>query len=980
VTGSLSALWDDGQLQHVTSSLVQIESALDDLSAQLEATGAVPVPALHARYLLAVQRRGHAGAADEFHRWVTAIAERDAADSHPIASASAAAAGLLPWCPHCERAEQVEHLAAIGEHDHAVTLALPLLDAARAMLCPDQPVGVIAQVLPSLLLTGRTSRAVAEHVRGIRLLESTRDSEPWSRARAAILLLCARSGRLQHGLDLVQDWFGWLSRPGPPYLRLQASAAATRVLREVCEAGRPDLELEFPAGSGERVTAEHLCARLTRQARDLAAAFDTRNRTQAASGLVDDILDAEPLPDLPLDALLPSSRRAQVPVRRPAGAGHGGRRAVQDAAPAVTAREPAQLVREFDAALAADSASRRIAVLSAWEARRAQHVLDVGAAARDVARLDAWRAIELLQPSPAADSGRQPPSQAYEDPLADALAAAHQLAATGLPLESLLHEQATLLAAAQQGLARAPAVRHRIEEIAQEVAAVSGAADQGLAHSRVALIHELMTTDPAGPGAASAADSRVGYGRDQGAHGDAVELGLAVFGTVPLAELGHQHRRALCRLLRLRAGDEAAPDAVATLEYAISVLPDGVRPLERAMARADLASVLQERDPAAATRFWQGAVDDAASVDAEGLLATLLAAGAQAKQAAGDVEGAIRDLTEAVPLLDRHSPPELAAQSRFDLSRALLAGRRFDEAATAAESALADLTELMTRRLAAGSAGPRPAGAGEPAGQPGPPGRPFPAASEPTLAHLAGCAAFVAGEAIAATGDRTRARVLAELSAGWHESNGNLVAESEAWQLAAQIGGPPRQVAADLERAAELADAAGEWSRAANHRRDRAAAIKDADGVDVALAVLDDAEKTLSARDLAGRHLPAEAAEAAARLLTWHRLVLREQRARYLAVAGRFDEALLAVEGLEDGYLSLGDAWSARDLLGLRGQLRAELGDLGGALDDLERAAQEASEAGDRDQARGLGERLAMVLGESGRTYAAEEAYQRYSH
>ena len=381
--------------------------------------------------------------------------------------------------------------------------------------------------------------------------------------------------------------------------------------------------------------------------------------------------------------------------------------------------------------------------------------------------------------------------------------------------------------------------------------------------------------------------------------------------------------------------------------------------MERALARADLATLMQETDPDAAADIWQGAISDAALAGTESLLASLLAAGAGARRAMGDVDGAIGDLVQAVPLLDRFAPPELAAQARFDLARALIDAERFIEAATAAESALADLTALMTT----------PSSDGPSTG------------ADPALAHVAGCAAFAASEAIAASGDVRQARVLAELSAGWHEANGNLVAEAEAWQLAARIGGPARRGAADLERAAELAEAGGEWSRAASCRRDRASAVRNADGVDAALEALDEAEKALVARESrAGRHSAPDARDAmeAARLMTWHRLALCEQRARMLAVAGRFGDALVAVDGLEDGYLELGDAWSARDLLGLRGQLRAEVGNVPAGVLDLERAAAQAMTAGDRAQAQGLGERLATVLDHAGRHHEAEQAYQQF--
>jgi tetratricopeptide (TPR) repeat protein len=245
--------------------------------------------------------------------------------------------------------------------------------------------------------------------------------------------------------------------------------------------------------------------------------------------------------------------------------------------------------------------------------------------------------------------------------------------------------------------------------------------------------------------------------------------------------------------------------------------------------------------------------------------------------------------------------------------------------------------------------------------------------------HLAGCAAYVAAEASAATGDLRAAIELAGRSVEWHRAIGSLVAEAEAWQLAGSLESSPVIIAADLEKAARLADEGGDWARAATCRRERAIAVKDAEGVEAAIAALDESMAELDKiKDPAGRRVPRTQQDLAERQLRWHRLAVADQRARLLAVSGRFREAMAQVDGLEKEYQELGDAWSARDLMGLRGQLRAELDDLDGALEDLRRAAEEAESAGDPAQTRGLGQRLAAVLDMAGRPVDAEAAYDRF--
>jgi tetratricopeptide (TPR) repeat protein len=1040
-----------GLLQHPDVPLDRLQATTALMADRYAAAGESPAPVLRARFLLAQQLHGPAAAQVEFERWL------------------ATPRSELSECAECERAEQVRQLAATGRHEEAVALARPVLDAPApppdaapagpdGAQCEASPVSLIAAVLESLLVTGMSERAAREHVRAVRLIpEVPADAAPRHIGRADHLLVCARAGRLQRGLDLIEYWLPWYSQAAPPSTRLQFAAAAARLMRGLAEAGYGGLAVTPPepydgsAGPAlDPTTVDELGARLAREARDLAARFDARNGTGQVGDRLEQVLDAGLLPDLPLDALGRSPRFARVrtagEAAGPPGRTRRGRRAAgRQAAPSVDPKDLEALATRFDEALAADAQPAARAVLDAWRTVRTQPVVPGQEAA--AARLDAWLSIDELSrgarpevhPADRYGSdplGLDPVTHPLADPLTDplpseqprlltdfALAAEWRLRAAGLAIESRLHEQAALLVLAQttqaervgpaatgplaapspvplpDALDGAPgwdfaAAMARMEELAVEVGELSGPGDAGLALSRVVLLRELAPAvglpvpetalpEPVTefeahelPGAAVSADpthitltgpltTGPAAPKPRVVTGDPLDAALEALRSVPSESLDHQRLRALCRLLRIRAADEPPETKLDTLRSAIAVLPDGVRPLERALAGADLAGALQEGDPAAALAAWDRAASDAAAAGAQPVLGNLLAAGATLRHALGDPEGAAHQLFRAVPLLDEHAAPPLAAQARFDLARALLDLGRDVEAAEVAESALADLTDLL-REVPAAEA-------------PVEGGRPSPSGPKAEL-HLAGCAAFAAAEANAATGDRQQARALALLSAAWHERNHNLIAQAEAWQLAARLGGPARQLADDLGRAAALAEAGGDWARAATCRRERVIALKDAAGLEAAFGALDEADAALRERDEnpAGRHAPAPEQNLAERQLRWHRLAIAEQRARLLAVAGRFTEALAVVKGLEDEYVQLGDDWSARDLMGLRGQLRAELGDLDGALDDLRLAAESAMAAGDRPQAHGLGERLAAVLDEAGRPEDAESAWQRY--
>jgi hypothetical protein len=934
-----------GMLEHPEVSRERIEATLDGMQQRFSRAGEGMAPVLSCRYEVAAAFDGPQAAHAAYLEWIAA----------PRTALSA--------CAACERSRQAAHLAAIGLPDDAVRAVRPVLDG--ELTCDDEPATAIATVLEPMLLRGDLRTAAAEHARGVRLLRGVRPGQ----AHARHLLLCARTGRLARGLDLLEQWLP--QGAATPAGELRIAAAGARLLRELVEAGQGGVTVTpRPVLDGHGVTAPpappatvaQLQARLGQQAVQLAARFDERNRTGWASEELRQTWESPALPDLPIETL----RRPGWPVPPDMATGtfalpgEEPQRPRADPAAMAAAGDVVGMARAFDDAARVESERDRLAVLAAWRLVRGRYAAtqddpDLELAA---ARLDGWLAVERLLGDEADQA----------ELVAEANEAGRRLRAAGSGTESALHDQVVRLATVKPAEAtpeEAAAVESEVTSLTLWALRGGDPAQAGVALSRLVAARQLAAPDrppdrPAAAGGDATPDEAF-------AISDPVAAGIALLSSVPRESLDHQQLRALARLLRVRSGSEPEDLAIATLTEAVAVLPTGVRPRERAMARADLAGTLQPHDPHAAVDVYRDALDDAARAQDDALRGSLFGSLANLRHMIGDVDGAADDLTHAIPLLDRNGDPLLAAQARCDLARALLDIDRVAEAAEAAEAGL----DLVSRVLAAD--GVTPAAPTEPL----PPDPEL----EPDV-HLAGTCAFAAAEAAAALGETQHARDLAELSAGWHRRNSNLIAEAESWQLLARCGGEAAENAAALIRAADLAEVGGDWARAATCRREAATATHEAAGPEAALGVVGEALDALeehAGAALGGRHADPELLADSERRLRWHRLALNEQRVRLLALAGRFPEALEGVTGLDVGYRELDDAWSARDVVALRGQIRAELGQVDLGIDDLFSAAEEALAAGDRHQARELAVRLAAVLDEAGRAEDAEKAYARFA-
>lgn len=997
--------------------LERIQAGVEDMAVRYATAGELDGPVLGIRFSVAAHLLGHEAAHDAYLAWVRAPRTE------------------LSDCEACEQSRRVRHLVALGRHEEAVELAMPVLSGETT--CDQQPHKMIQEAMEPLLLTGRAELAAQEHVRGVRLLRGGTHSFCY----AGHLLVCARTGRLQRGLDLFERWVATAVGGLEPGELIRFTAAAARLLTALVEAGHGDLPvtpLPPAVDQSGRVedspdlvtpgTVAGFAERMTATARSLAARFDTRNGTSTVGGEVAAVLATGPLPEVPIDAYvrtvtIASAQRADhgrgvgrasapgaaddtggAPNGVPAGTGP-----VVEPVPVQLPDDPAGLSETYRQAQEIGDDARAETVLAAWRERRAggASVPDPdggadpdghasapdpdGADAIARARLDLWVAQADLS-----DLSRD-----SDTVLAAVRTAVGALSAAGAVGEALVGEQHSLVQAVGHGRRPAGEVTPQVIELAGRVRELGDPRVLGRSLATV-VVAQLRSRAAAVPGQDPAAVTQVDP--------EVVREGIALLRSVPAGDLDHRERSALMLLLRVRAEDVEPEEAESALREAVVLAPAPLLPMGRALARADLAQVVQRRDPAEAVDVWQAAVADAEAAGDRGFVGRLLGSLAETLRAADQPQGAVSALSRAVPLLEEKMPL-LSLEARFDLSRALLDIPNPALAGEVAESLLADLTATLAEHgdrlddgpdapgAEAGDATVR-GGAGETRPDPGDSGAEragtaagagtTPGAGAEAVApsaprrdlFLAGAAAYAAAEASALAGDHDHGRRMAETSARWHARSVNPLAEAEAWQFAAQLAESLTR-ARYFARAAALAEQGGDWMRAATCRRWRIPAVHEADGIDAALGALVEAlaeidrHRAALEAGLLPEPDPDHRAGALAQVL-WHRLATVEQGARTLAQAGRFTEALDDLDGLENTYRDLGDERSVRDVLGLRGEILVEVGDLEDGLELLRRAAEEALAQDDHEHSRMFGGRLAARLDDAGRREEAETVWARF--
>ncbi len=317
--------------------LAQLEQSLERMRRHYAEAGEGEAPVLMSTFDLRDHVHGAAAAHDDYVRWATA----------PRTS--------LSDCLACERTKQASHLMAMGRPEEAMERLDDVLEG-RAT-CPEQPERAISVALEPLMLTGQAERAAREHLRGWRMC---RDNPDETNQVAKHVLLCARTGQLARGIDLLAHRLGDVDQGPSPHGSMSLAAAGVRLLDAASAAGMGGDDV-WVRGRGTE-TVDTLRARLRERALSLAEQFDRRNGTSAISDMIRATFELPDLGELPLTV----GTRAATP---PDGPGLSQLPGAPDVSQ-VDSLGPAELAAAFEAAQLHGGEMELDLLRESWRARR----------------------------------------------------------------------------------------------------------------------------------------------------------------------------------------------------------------------------------------------------------------------------------------------------------------------------------------------------------------------------------------------------------------------------------------------------------------------------------------------------------------------------------------------------------------------------------------------------------------------------------
>lgn len=908
-----------GLLDHPDVPLAQLHSSLDGMRRRYAEAGVGLQPVLGVEYHLTAHLHGASAAREAFARW--SRAERnDYSD-----------------CLGCEPTEMARHHAELGDHVRAVETVEAVLEGTTQ--CAEQPQAAIAVALASLLLTGQTARAAAAHLTGSRISRAFPDETDYIAAHVHVL---ARSGELGRGLDLLSERLADVEAPPTPWAGMQLAAVGARLLTAVIDAGHGDLAVRA-RGVVDAEPVPVLRARLERHATELAARFDARNGTTRVSHLVQSWLSADSLPALPLGA---AGRRLGPTAAPSAAVPNAGspdatddvpqwpthpRAPRLDALPALDgSADPADLAELAERV----EAAARFAHRSSSELLRAHYLARREQALARFDRPEAddadRRHLAELEYLLAWGSRRGPLDAAARE---GARQAAQLYRALGEPAEALLVEQFVAVADGDHP---------RVLALIADVDAVGGPVERARARARGLVGHEDRPGDVTARELAAA--------------------GLTLLGPVA-AEDSAQRRGVAARLLLAEldeAGALAAPGAAEQAARVLALVPEDYVDV------AVMALIHQVH-----ARLMQ---DDADAPDVEPLLAeaerrTVLAGAgegwarvqllrAQIAMAEGEFEDAERRLTAAVAGLEQNDSPVGVADARSRLAGLLHGQGRPLEAIEVVEAGLAQLDT------------PEPPATLEPLQRNG---------FSWYLAQLQRIGSRVCVE----LGEQDRALELARRVVSRRQQLPDRAGLADAlYELAGLLADEsPLEAVSTYAAALDEAQLAGDAALDLVIRRERVWARKAADGVEAALADVDDAQ---AAGERWRERLltdPAAAESLADWDFDWEPLALQELRVRLLASDDQAERALAMLDavpgGLGAAMRAQGADLGAAELDLVQGRLLLDCGREQAGLALLEAATEVAREHGHDGLREAGASAIARWLDEQGRPEEAQAAWER---
>ncbi|MFD7975237.1 hypothetical protein [Streptomyces sp. NPDC059071] len=224
----------------------------------------------------------------------------------------------LSDCEACEIRNIAWHRLTAGDDEGALDVWGPVLDGSQG--CSEEPQSSQARALLPLLRTGRVDEARSHHLTGYRRV---RGNTGMQEEVGLHLEFCALSRNEGRGLEILAENRGLFEASGAPLARLSFLTGVEVLLARIVADGLGDTAVAGPPG--RNWTADELLGHVRSEAGPLAAAFDARNGTTAVGDRRRERLGRAPLLDEPLPLGLRTS------VTRPA-AGPGAAAGVPGAA------------------------------------------------------------------------------------------------------------------------------------------------------------------------------------------------------------------------------------------------------------------------------------------------------------------------------------------------------------------------------------------------------------------------------------------------------------------------------------------------------------------------------------------------------------------------------------------------------------------------------------------------------------------------
>ncbi|MFE0336735.1 hypothetical protein [Streptomyces sp. NPDC058955] len=608
----------------------------------------------------------------------------------------------LSDCEACETRHHAWYRVTTGDDATALDIWRPVLDGEQ--VCSEEPQMSQARALLPLLRTGRTDEARSHHLTGYRKVRGNTGMQ----AEVGLHLeFCALSRNEGRGLEILAENRPLFEATGAPLDRLGFLTGAEVLLARLVEDGHDATPVAGPPGRDW--TAAELLAHVRSEAEPLAAAFDARNGTSAVGDRRRERLARRPL----LDEPLPLGLRAAAAVRATTPAATTAPAAARTAIPddyATLVREARRMSRDGhpgDSRLWTRIAELRAAAtephddtlgpedllraeLAEHEAqkhwlddRHTQGTAELASAIAHFERLSMpWHALSARARTLAWSTA---PSPRDDEPAPDR-------AATRTALDELLR-------AVDKQLAETPFDAEPLGE-AEAVFGTDLPAERALAYLSVrysaafAAYQELLAV----LGRAAQAE-QPGSGAEEAPADDldaATERFEDAVGVLraEATRLGYPHQSANARqfVADMMARRGAMPDAERELRAALQDLEAADRPWRRPRPSALLAQILLAQDrPQEAVELLHSAIADAVAHDdtSFALAPTYMLLG-HASSHLGDHNGAVRHLSEAAARFDQAGDPGEATDARLQLAMVLGRSGRNADAVAVLESVLAD--------------------------------------------------------------------------------------------------------------------------------------------------------------------------------------------------------------------------------------------------------------------------------------------------